>query len=142
MMNIGNSDDTPFLAEINMIPFIDVALVLLIIFMIITPVMLLKSIQVQLPKSASSKQLPTKSVVVTIKRDGTVLLNNEPVAPGTLRDHVAALMDQKPDSAVIYADKKTDVATVVDIIDQIEAAGLHAISLTTERKNSPVAVPQ
>jgi biopolymer transport protein ExbD len=131
-----NTDDTPFLSEINMIPFIDVALVLLIIFMIITPVMVLNTIQVQLPQSASEKQPPTKTVIITVKPDGSVYLNNELVTPGLLTDKITLLMTQKPDSAVIYSDKTVDVETIVDVIDQIEAGGMHTISLTTERKTA------
>jgi biopolymer transport protein ExbD len=131
-----NTDDTPFLSEINMIPLIDVALVLLIIFMIITPVMVLNSIQVQLPQSASEKQPPTKTIIVAVKPDGSVYLNNELVTPGLLTDKITLLMEQKPDSAVIYSDKKVDVETIVDVIDQIEAGGMHTISLTTERKTA------
>lgn len=135
-MYMGNTDDTPFLSEINMIPLIDVALVLLIIFMIITPVMVLNSIQVQLPQSASEKQPPTKTIIVAVKPDGSVYLNNELVTPGLLTDKITLLMEQKPDSAVIYSDKKVDVETIVDVIDQIEAGGMHTISLTTERKTA------
>jgi len=135
-MYMRNTDDTPFLNEINMIPLIDVALVLLIIFMIITPVMVLNSIQVQLPQSASEKQPPTKTIIVAVKPDGSVYLNNEPVTPGLLTDKITLLMEQKPDSAVIYSDKKVDVETIVDVIDQIEAGGMHTISLTTERKTA------
>jgi biopolymer transport protein ExbD len=131
-----NTDDTPFLSEINMIPLIDVALVLLIIFMIITPVMVLNSIQVQLPQSASEKQPPTKTIIVAVKPDGSVYLNNELVTTGLLTDKITLLMEQKPDSAVIYSDKKVDVETIVDVIDQIEAGGMHTISLTTERKTA------
>ncbi len=137
-MYIRNTDDTPFLSEINMIPLIDVALVLLIIFMIITPVMVLNSIQVQLPQSASEKQPPTKNIILAVKPDGSVYLNNELVTPGLLTDKITLLMAQLPESAVIYSDKKVDVETIVDVIDQIEAGGMHAISLTTERKAVPV----
>ena len=133
-MYIRNTDDTPFLHEINMIPLIDVALVLLIIFMIITPIMVLNSIQLQLPQSASEKQPPTKNIIIAVKPDGSVYLNNELVTPGLLTDKVTLLMQLKPDSAVIYSDKKVDVETIVDVIDQIEAGGMHNISLTTERK--------
>jgi len=133
--HIKSTDDTPFLSDINMIPLIDVSLVLLIIFMIITPYMLQNSIQVQLPKSASAKKLPTKNIIVTIKNDGKIFLNNEPIAPREITGVVCGLMPQKPAGAVIFADKRIDVATVVDVIDRIEAAGLHNVSLTTERKN-------
>lgn len=128
-MYIRNTDDTPFLHEINMIPLIDVALVLLIIFMIITPIMVLNSIQLQLPQSASEKQPPTKNIIIAVKPDGSVYLNNELVTPGLLTDKVTLLMQLKPDSAVIYSDKKVDVETIVDVIDQIEAGGMHNIKI-------------
>ncbi len=132
-MQARNSDEAPFLSEINMIPFIDIALVLLIIFMIVTPIMVQNSVQVQLPQSSSEKQSPTKNLIVAIKPDGSVYLNNEPVTPGLLTDKIKLLMAQMPECAVIYADRRVDVATAVSVIDQIEAAGLHTISLTTER---------
>lgn len=138
-MQIHNNDDTPFLSEINMIPLIDVALVLLIIFMIITPVMVLNAIQVQLPLSSSEKQTPTKNIIIAIKPDGSVYLNNEEVTRGLLTDKITLLMQQKPECAVIYADKQVEVALLVDVVDQIEAGGMHNISLTTERKKQAQA---
>lgn len=138
-MQIHNNTDTPFLSEINMIPFIDVALVLLIIFMIITPVMVLNSVHVQLPQSSSEKQTPTKNIIIAIKPDGSVYLNNEEVTRGLLTDKITLLMRQQPECAVIYADKQVDIAMLVDVIDQIEAGGMHNISLTTERKHQAQA---
>lgn len=140
-MYIKNDTDTPFLSEINMIPLIDVALVLLIIFMIITPVMVLNSIQVQLPQSSSEKQTPTKNIIIALKPDGSVYLNNEPVPRGLLTDKITLLMQQQPECAVIYADRQVDIAQLVDVVDQIEAGGMHNISLTTERKQQAQAAP-
>jgi biopolymer transport protein TolR len=139
-MYIKNTDsETPFLSDINMVPLIDVALVLLIIFMIITPVMVLNSIQVQLPLSSSEKQAPTKNIIIALKPDGSIYLNNEPVTPGLLTDKIILLMQQHPECAVIYADKKVDIALLVDVVDQVEAGGMHNISLTTERKHQAQA---
>ena len=133
-MHIKTASDTPFLSEINMVPFIDVALVLLIIFMIITPVMVMNSIQVQLPQSSSVNQVPTKNIIITIKSDGTVFLNNEQVTQGLLSDKITLLMEQHPECAVIYADRLVAVSVLVDVIDQVEAGGMHNISLTTDRR--------
>jgi biopolymer transport protein ExbD len=130
----SSSEDTPFLSDINMIPLIDVSLVLLIIFMIITPYMILNSIQVQLPKSASTHQPPTQNVVISIEADGTVSVDRVKVEEGQLASRISQLMPQKIQSAVIFADKRVSVSTVVDVIDQVEAGGVHRISLTTERK--------
>ena len=133
-MLIKITNETPFLSEINMIPFIDVALVLLIIFMIITPVMVMNSIQVQLPQSSSVNQVPTKNIIITVKSDETVFLNNEQVTQGLLTDKVTLLMEQHPECAVIYADRQVAVSLLVDVIDQVEAGGMHNISLTTDRR--------
>ncbi len=133
-MHVKTSDDAPFLSEINMVPLIDVALVLLIIFMIITPVMVMNSIRVQLPQSSSENQVPTKNMLITVKQDGTVFLNNEQVTQGLLTDKITLLMEQHPECAVIYADRQVAVSMLVDVIDQIEAGGMHNISLTTEHR--------
>lgn len=134
MNSIKSQEDTPFLNEINMIPLIDVSLVLLIIFMIITPYMVLNSIQVSLPKSASTAQAPTKNIVIAVKPDGSTFLNNVPVEAGKLTERINRLLPQSLEGAVIFADKTVPVSAVVDVIDQVEAAGVHRISLTTERK--------
>lgn len=136
-MHIKTTNDAPFLSEINMVPLIDVSLVLLIIFMIITPVMMMNSIRVQLPQSSSENQVPTKNMFITVKQDGTVFLNNEPVTQGLLTDKITLLMEQRPECAVIYADRQLAVSLLVDVIDQVEAGGMHNISLTTEHKQQP-----
>ena len=136
-MLIKTTNDAPFLSEINMVPLIDVSLVLLIIFMIITPVMMMNSIRVQLPQSSSENQVPTKNMFITVKQDGTVFLNNEPVTQGLLTDKITLLMEQRPECAVIYADRQLAVSLLVDVIDQVEAGGMHNISLTTEHRQQP-----
>lgn len=136
-MHIKTTNDAPFLSEINMVPLIDVSLVLLIIFMIITPVMMMNSIRVQLPQSSSENQLPTKNMIITVKQDGTVFLNNEQVTQGLLTDKITLLMEQRPECAVIYADRQLAVSLLVDVIDQVEAGGMHNISLTTEHRQQP-----
>lgn len=137
MAHIKTSDDTPFLAEINMVPMIDVALVLLIIFMVITPQMVLNSIQVSLPKSTSEKTPPSKVITIAIRPDGTVYLNNELVKKGALSDRISALSPKDLDGALVFSDRSVAVSDVVDVIDQIEAAGIENVSLTTEKKYAP-----
>lgn len=134
MAHLNGNDDTPFLSEINMVPMIDVALVLLIIFMVITPQMLLNTIQVKLPKSASEKAPPAKVLAITIQSGGRVYLNNEPVAPESLTERIRALSPEKLEGALIFSDRTVPVADVVEIIDRVEAAGIHNINLTTEKK--------
>jgi biopolymer transport protein TolR len=138
MAHIKSSDDTSFLSEINMVPMIDVALVLLIIFMVITPQMILNSIQVRLPKSTSEKTPPAKVLSIAIQPDGRVYLNNEFVAPDALTDKIRLLSPATLEGALIFSDKNVPVSDVVDVIDRVEAAGVHNINLTTERKSTSV----
>lgn len=132
----SNGKDTPFMSEMNMIPLIDVSLVLLIIFMIVTPYMVMNSIQVSLPKSASTTQPPGKTVIVTIQEGGNVFINNVQAPAGSVAEQIKGLLKESPDGAVIYSDKSVKIETVVDVIDQIQAGGIHKINLTTEHKSS------
>ncbi len=137
MAHIKNTEDTPFMAEINMIPMIDVALVLLIIFMVITPQMLLNSIQVKLPKSASEKTPPAKVATVAIKADGSVYLNNVFVRPGELPVKIQEAGGKSLEGALVYSDRDVQIAKVVEVIDEIESGGIHNINLSTEKKEAP-----
>ncbi len=139
MAQIKNTDDTPFLNEINMVPFIDVSLVLLIIFMIITPQMVLNSIQVKLPKSASESTPPSKVVTVAIQQEGNIYLNNEPIQLDLLSEKLKSMSPATLEGAVIFSDREVPVASVVEVIDSVEAAGIHNINLSTERKEAPPA---
>lgn len=133
----SNSDDTPFLSDINMIPLIDVALVLLIIFMIITPYMVLNSLKVQLPKSASSQNLPTDNITITVNADGSVMLDNAPVAIASLTVSVRRAREMKTPPrkfAVINADKRVTVDTLVDVMDKVKNGGVPHVALTVKPK--------
>lgn len=143
MNNNVDGKDTAFLSEINMIPLIDVSLVLLIIFMVITPYMVVNSIKVQLPKSTSASTPPPKSFVVTVTQAGDILINNEKTSIGDVRNKVNTMKAQFTDGAVIFSDRTVPVSTVVDVIDQIEAGGVSKINLTTELKttDAPAAAP-
>lgn len=134
MAYTSHGEENQFLTEINMVPLIDISLVLLIIFMIITPQMMMNSIKVQLPKSTSKDTVTTKNIIVTVEPDGTLFVNNEPVAAGQLTDTVISKMVDKPENAVIYADKSVPISIVVDVIDQVKAGGMNNISITTEQK--------
>ena len=134
MAHIKSADDTPFLSEINMIPLIDVALVLLIIFMVITPQMVLNSIQVKLPKSTSASTPPPKILTIAVTPEGKIYLNNDPVTLKKLTGEIKKLPKQQLEGALIYSDRTVPISKVVDVIDQIKAAGVHNINLTTKRK--------
>lgn len=122
-------------AEINVVPYIDVMLVLLVIFMITAPLLNL-GVDVDLPKSnAKSLQQKTDPVVVQVDAAGSYFLavkagSNEAVSRDELRSRLAAIVAQNPEAQVLIgADAKATYQTVTTAIDQLKAAGVQKVSL-------------
>ncbi|HTR35582.1 MAG TPA: biopolymer transporter ExbD [Bryobacteraceae bacterium] len=132
----------PPVADINVTPMVDVMLVLLIIFMVITP-MLTKGVQVDMvrTKNAISMQAADKedAILVAITRNGAVFLSpgNVKVTPDQLPERVRDLLTNKVDKTVyIKADVRTRYEVVEDVVDNLRAAGVNDLGLITE------AIPQ
>ena len=106
------------IAEINMIPLIDVALVLLIIFMVMTPFLVNQQVKVNLPKSVAGNEAPDRPVIVLIRGQGEISLNGRPVSLNTLESEMKPLVGLKHDRPVmIQADKDTALQYVVSVMD-------------------------
>src|SRR5580692_8872410 len=128
----------PVVADINVTPMVDVMLVLLIIFMVITP-MLTKGVQVEKvkAKNAIAMQAADKedAILVAISRNGQVFLSpgNKQVEPSELPDKVRDLLTNRLDKTVfIKADKRSKYEGVEDVIDNLRAAGVSDLGLLTE----------
>ena len=128
-----------FVAEINVVPYIDVMLVLLIVFMITAP-LLMQGVKVDLPKAPSSP-LDDKAkdpLIVSIKADGSyyVDLGNGKNRKEPLPDivnKVAKVLAQKPDTPVlVWGDTRVEYGTVVDLMAQLQGAGAPSVGLVTE----------
>ena len=124
--------------EINVTPMVDVMLVLLIIFMVITP-MLTKGTQVDLvkTKSAITMQAADKedAILIAVTRNGGVFLSpgNLKITPDQLPEKVKDLLTNKPDKMVyIKSDARARYGLVEDVIDNVRAAGVDQIGLITE----------
>lgn len=124
------SEDSEANAEINMVPFIDVMLVLLIIFMITAPLMS-HAVKVDLPKVSSAPlKSPGKPVDIAIKADGTVLMNQQPVALATLADD---LRQFPPETELhLRADRNTSYEKVAQVMAAAATAGLARVGFVTE----------
>ncbi|MBV8732096.1 MAG: biopolymer transporter ExbD [Acidobacteriia bacterium] len=134
-------------SDINVTPMVDVMLVLLIIFMVITP-MLSKGIQVNMVKTKNpiAMQAADKSdaILVAITKDGRSYLNNTQMAPEDLAPKVKDLLTNRLDKTVyIRADQRSKYEKVVDVVDNLRAAGVDQVGLLTEQiqkerdKNQP-----
>jgi biopolymer transport protein TolR len=120
------------LAEINMIPFIDIVLVLLIIFMVTAPV-IQSGIEVNVPKTAVVKETPEERLVVAIKKDQTVYLQNEPVNIHELAAKIRErLLDPTRQSIYLRADTDIPFGTAVAVLDSLKSAGLENVSIVTQ----------
>ena len=138
----------PPVADINVTPMVDVMLVMLIIFMVITP-MLSKGITVDMYKGKNpiAMQAADKSdaVIVAIQRDGKTYLNTTQMPPEDLPPKVKDLLVNRLDKMVfVRADSRAAYKKVVDVVDNLRAAGVDQLGLLTdkiEEKKQPGAAP-
>ncbi|HWP46827.1 MAG TPA: biopolymer transporter ExbD [Candidatus Limnocylindrales bacterium] len=119
------------LAEVNIIPLVDVVFVLLIIFMVTAP-MMHRGIDVQLPQAGVGAMGPEEKLIITITGDRQVYLNDRPVSLEDLRDLLQNLNLSKPEETVyIRSDQSVPYGFVVSTIAKIKEAGIQKIGLVT-----------
>jgi biopolymer transport protein TolR len=120
------------LSEINMVPFIDVVLVLLIIFMITAPI-LQSGIDVDVPKTKTVKELTEQRMVVTIDRGQRVYLNDQPVNIHELGQQILSQSHNRKDRAVyVRCDQTVPFGSWATVVDQLRQSGIQNISVVTQ----------
>ena len=121
-------------SNINVTPLVDVCLVLLIIFMVVTPI-LDGEIQIHLPKSSTSGALGAgEQLKITVNADGTVFLNGLAVRVEQVAGEVQRLHAAKPaTNVVVRGDKAVRYGEVVKVLDTCRAAGYQDVGLASER---------
>ena len=128
------------MGEINVVPYIDVTLVLLIIFMITTP-MLQTGVEVDLPQAESAmveQKEGEPPIVISIKEQGEYYINvdgqnDEQIEPEVINERVAVVLSNKPGTQVlISADKGVDYGTVVTVMAALKNAGVPTVGLMTK----------
>ena len=127
------------LTEINVTPLLDLAFVLLIIFIITTPLME-NSVNLVVPTSAQANQSvnPAETQTISIDKDNNLSLNNEPVDPATLEQRLIALHTENPDAPVIVRpDKSLSVQQFVSVMDILQRAQISKVGVAT-RPDEPV----
>lgn len=124
-MDAGNSGDRPF-SQINIIPFVDIVLVLLIIFMITAPVIFETSIPLELPQGKSVEPTNETDIGLIILADGSLLMNNASITDEDLREAVKTMPGAR---ALLSADKETPHGRVIEIIDVLRQEGIHRYAL-------------
>lgn len=129
----SDSDDET-ISSINIIPFVDIVLVLLIIFMLTSAAIVKASLKVDLPKAASAGQAVESTLNIVLTKEGDLFVNGEP----TLRHELAAFVRAEANriaklQAVVAADQAVPYGDVISVIDLVKQNGVTAFALNIER---------
>jgi biopolymer transport protein ExbD/biopolymer transport protein TolR len=122
------------LSEINMVPFIDVVLVLLIIFMITAPI-LQSGIEVDVPKTHTVKEITQQRLVVTMDKNQLIYLGNDPVNIHQLADKIKKQSKSQKDVIYLRADETVPFGAFCTVIDTLRQSGISNISIVTQPIN-------
>lgn len=120
------------LSEINIVPFVDVMLVLLVIFMITAPI-LQSGIEVELPKTKTVKEIAFAQVVITIDRAQRVYVADQPVNIHELGAKVKArIKDPQREAVFVRCDETVPFGSFATVVDTLRQAGIENVSVVTE----------
>ncbi|MBI5478161.1 MAG: biopolymer transporter ExbD [Deltaproteobacteria bacterium] len=134
-------EDGGVISDINVTPLVDITLVLLIIFMVTTPLIMSNpALKVDLPKAASGDETEKSILSLTLQRapgGGTVLyLNSHRADEPRLRAVVPALLRENPKlEAILEADQGVPYGEVIHLVDLVKGLGVHRFALSTERSD-------
>ena len=126
------SSDDDFVAEINVTPFVDVMLVLLVIFMITAP-MMTEGVNVELPKVETAETLATEDdhAVLTIRADGALYIDELPTDLASLPEVLAASVRTPGKQLFVQADEAVSYGVVLRVMDRVRGAGIRDVNLVT-----------
>jgi len=137
-MSLRKIKKRALVAEINVVPYIDVMLVLLIVFMITAP-LLMQGVKVELPEaSASPMDKDEEPLIVSIKPDGSLYINlgeneKQAVSIDVVKQQVSSVLQNKPQTAVlVWGDRNVAYGKVVTLMADLQSAGAESVGLVTE----------
>ena len=118
------------MSEINVTPFVDVMLVLLIIFMVTAP-LLQQGIDVNLPKAKGKDLPPEERITLIIKKDGALFMNDNHISMKEMKTKLASLSKLNP-NVFLKADKSVPYGLVVEVMGEIKDSGIEKLGMITE----------
>ena len=139
-MGSSSSGKGRLVSEINVTPFVDAMLVLLIIFMVTAP-MMSEGLEVDLPTTTHVENLPTEqeNMVMTIRSDGAIYLDTYAVPIEELEEKLTLLVKEQNKQLFLQADKEVPYGVVVDVMGRIRAAGIDKLGMVAQRDTSSAA---
>jgi biopolymer transport protein TolR len=118
------------LSEINVVPYVDVMLVLLVIFMITAP-LLQQGIDVNLPRAKGKELSPAERIIITIKKDGKIYIDKTRTDINMLKSKLALMTDR---DVFLKADKEVPYGIVVEVMGELREIGIEKLGMVTEPK--------
>lgn len=128
------SPESNLMSSINITPFVDVVLVLLVIFIVTAPMLVKDVLELRLPKISTGDGQVTETLGIAVNRDGNILVNGQMADENTLQQAARASLGQNPMAqAIIAADSEVPYGRVVRVIDLLKSAGLQRFAVQIER---------
>lgn len=131
----SSSEDSGIISSINITPFVDVVLVLLVIFMVTAPMLVKDILEIKLPKTLSGDGKMLQTLGVAVNKDGNILLNGQITDEDGLRIAAQEALGKDPESqAIISADVEAAYGKVVRVIDILKTNGVERFAVQIEKE--------
>ena len=136
-INVSNEDEVS--SEPNVVPLCDVLLVLLIIFMVVTP-LIQKGVDVRLPVALNTINMPENpEVVLSIRKDGKMYIGKDQITLDNLQTMIEeAFMTASDKRLYLRADGELEYGNIVDVVEILKAAGVEIVGIITEIKTGRI----
>ena len=130
-MQVKSNDGV--MSEINIVPFVDVVLVILIIFLVISPTFIKPGFDINLPQAKTAKKPENVKVILSIDIEGSFYFNQKPIEEKALNERLKTMLEKDKDmKAVIAADKDVAHGNVIALIDLVRKAGVQKFAVSVE----------
>jgi len=122
------------ISEINIVPLVDIILVVLIIFMVTAPALIKPSVAVNLPEAGSADETTPSLLNVAVTADGTTMINNVIADEDEVKSLSKQEVERNPDvQAIVIADRDLPYGQVIRVVDWVKQAGVKSFAVTTDK---------